>query len=481
MRYFCCLVLVMLLANTAIGELSAEKQKVVSSIDSKRDEYTNISRQIWKWAELAFVEFQSSKLLQDTLKKDGFEVKSEVAGMPTAFVASFGHGKPIIGLLAEFDALPGMSQEVCPEQKPLVEGAAGHGCGHNLLGVGCTAAAIAVKDWLIENGQPGTIRVYGCPAEEHGNGKLYLAQAGLFDDLDAAITWHPMSNNGTNSFQTIAMHHMTFKFHGKSAHAGASPWKGRSALDAVEALDHMANMMREHIPPSARVHHYISSGGKATNVVPDYAEVKYTVRSHKINNLMDISERIRKAAQGAAMGTGTTVECEERKDGPTSLLSKILSEVAYENMKELPRREYTEEQRGFIRKLAPTYKTGKESAVAGLRHGHKVAFGSDVAFVSHCAPTVWINANTWPGREISAHTWRAVVANGCFIGEEGMLYAAKVIATTSIDIYNSPSLTKEARQELIKLRGTDEPYRLKEGDFPKIESLIQNSALSNFN
>lgn len=478
MRYFCCLVLVMLLANTAIGELSAEKQKVVSSIDSKNDEYTNISRQIWEWAELAFVEFQSSKLLQGTLKKEGFEVQSEVAGMPTAFVASFGHGKPIIGLLAEFDALPGMSQEVCPEQKPLVKGAAGHACGHNLLGVGCTAAAIAVKDWLVENNRSGTIRVYGCPAEENGTGKLYMAQAGLFDDLDAALTWHPGSNNSTDTFQTIAIYNMTFKFHGKSSHAGASPWNGRSALDAVEALNHMANMMREHISPGVRMHYYISSGGQATNVVPDYAEVKYGVRSHNINELNDISERICKAAEGAAMGTGTTVEYEKRKGCTTSLLSKSLSQLAHKNMMELPRLKYTEKQRYFIRKLSSRYRADEETRVAGFRHGRRVSFGSDVSIVSHCAPTVWVSTNTWPGRDISAHSWRAVVANGSF-ANEAMLYAAKVIATTSIDIYNSPSLTKEARQELIKLRGTDEPYRLKEGDFPKIESLIQNSTLSN--
>ncbi|MHC4394901.1 MAG: amidohydrolase [Planctomycetota bacterium] len=458
MRHFCCSMLVMLFTNVAIAELSAEKQKVISSIDSKRAVYSAISRQIWKWAELSFVEFKSSELLQDTLKKEGFEVQSEVADMPTAFVASFGRGKPIIGLLAEFDALPGMSQEVCPERKPLVEGAPGHGCGHNLLGVGCTAAAIAVKDWLIENSRRGTIRVYGCPAEERDNGKLYMAQAGLFDNLDAALTWHPGSNNSTDSFQTIAIHNMTFKFHGKSSHAGSSPWNGRSALDAVEALNHMANMMREHISPSARMHYYISSGGQATNVVPDYAEVKYTVRSHNTNELKNIFERIQKAAEGAAMGTGTTVEYTERKGCVTSLLSESLSQLAHKNMMELPRLKFTEEQRDFIRKIT-RYNDGVESAVSRFRHGRRVTFGSDVSFASRCTPTAWISANTWPGRDISAHSWRAVVANGCFIGEEAMLYAAKVIAATAIDIYKNPSIAEKARQELIKRRGTDEPYR----------------------
>ena len=478
MRCLCCLIIIMLFVNVATAELSAEKQKVISSIDSKKSLYSDMAHQIWKWAELAFEEFQSSALLQNALKKEGFKVQSEVAGMPTAFVASFGHGRPIIGLLAEFDALPGMSQDICAEKKPLVEGGSGHGCGHNLLGVGCAAAGIAVKDWLMENGQKGTIRVYGCPAEENGNGKLYMVQAGLFDDLDAAITWHPRSNNSTDSFQTIAMHNMTFKFHGKSSHAGASPWNGRSALDAVEALNHMANMMREHISPRARMHYYISSGGYATNVVPDYAEVKYTVRSHNMKELNDISERIRKAAKGAAMGTGTTVDCEERRGCVTSLFSKSLSQLAHENMKELPPFKFTEKQKAFIRKLSPGYRAGEETRVAGFRHGRGVAFGSDVSLVSRCTPTVWISTNTWPGRGIPAHSWRAVVANGSF-GQEAMFYAAKVMATTSIDIYENPSIAKEARQELIKIRGTDEPYRLKEGSFPKIESLIQNDAKSN--
>lgn len=480
MKHFYCSILIILFINVAIAKLSAEKQKVISSIDSQKDVYSEISLQIWKFAELAFTEYQSSALLQNTLKKEGFEVQSEVAGMPTAFIASFGHGKPIIGLLVEFDALPGMSQDICPEKKPLVEGAPGHGCGHNLLGVGCTVAGIAVKDWLIENNRSGTIRVYGCPAEENGNGKLYMAHAGLFDDLDAAITWHPGTGNGTSSFQTIAIHNMTFKFHGKSAHAGTVPWNGRSALDAVEALNHMANMMREHISPGARMHYYISSGGQATNVVPDYAEVKYAVRSHNTNQLNDISERIRKAAEGAAMGTGTTVECEERIGCTTSLLSESLSRLAHKNMMELPRLKYTEKQRNFIRKLFPRYRAGEESRVNGFRHGRHVAFGSDVAFVSHCTPTVWVATKTWPVG-ISAHSWRAVVANGCLIGQEAMLYAAKVIATTSIDIYKDPSLAQKARQELIKLRGTDEPYRPGEGKYPKIESLIQKSALSNTN
>lgn len=450
--------LLVFLMNSAFSNLSEEKRQTIEALDARRHEYVEISRQVWKWAELSFVEFRSAKLLQDTLRREGFTVEAGLAGIPTAFIASFGQGKPVIGLLAEYDALPGLSQAISTERQELVEGATGHGCGHNLLGTGCVAAGIAIKDWLVKTGKSGTIRVYGCPAEEGGNGKKYMVGDGLFDDVDAAFTWHPANNTGASSIMTIGTYGGLFKFYGIASHASTAPHRGRSALDGVEALNYMVNMMREHIQPGTRIHYIITKGGEATNIVPEYAEVLYTVRDHDLKYLEEVVERIKKAAEGAAMGTGTRVEYTMSLGCVPSILSRTLSELTHRNLRALEPITYNEEEAAFAKELSSRYSPGSESTVSGYSHGGKSPGASDVGFVSHATPTIWINARAWlPG--VDAHTWKAVVCNGHSIGEHAMMQAAKAIAITAIDIYNDPSLAEKARQELIKTRGTDEKYR----------------------
>src|SRR5688500_18686767 len=284
--------------------------RLIAAIDARSTRYADLAKQIWSFAEVGYQEVKSSALLATELETAGFKVTRGVVRIPTAFVAEFGSGKPVIGILGEFDALPGLSQDATPLQKAIIANAAGHGCGHNLFGVGSAAAAIAVKEWMTANRITGTLRFYGTPAEEGGSGKVYMVRDGLFRDVDAVIAWHPGDVNdisGTSSQGNITG---KFRFRGISAHAAASPERGRSALDGVEAMNAMVNMMREHVPQESRIHYVITNGGRAPNVVPDFAEVYYYARHNDMKIVDDVWDRIVKAANGAAMGAGTTVDLE---------------------------------------------------------------------------------------------------------------------------------------------------------------------------
>ena len=283
--------------------------KALQELDNQTNRYGEIATTIWEYAEMGYKEEKSSTLLQKTLSDEGFSVKTGVADIPTAFIAEYGSGSPVIAILGEFDALPGLSQQAIPEKKS-AGGQAGHACGHHLFGTASTAAAIAVKNWMKANSITGTIRFYGCPAEEGGSGKVYMTRAGLFDDVDTVLHWHPSSVNAANPGAALANKSAKFRFYGVSAHAAGAPERGRSALDAVEAMNYMVNMMREHIPQEARIHYVITDGGKAPNVVPDFAEVYYYARHNNRNVVIDIFDRIINAAKGAALGTGTKMDFE---------------------------------------------------------------------------------------------------------------------------------------------------------------------------
>ncbi len=302
------IVLLLILSLPVLAQ-DADKKKVLARIQQQESHYSAIAQKIWNYAEVGYKEKQSSALLQETLKQAGFTIESGVAGIPTAFVASYGQGKPVIGIMAEYDALPGLSQDSIPTKRSL-GAASGHACGHHLFGTGSSAAAIAVKEWLKETGGKGTIKLYGCPAEEGGSGKVYMVREGLFNDSDVMLHWHPSDANSVSTGSSLANKTGKFRFYGLSSHAAASPERGRSALDAVEAMDFMANMMREHVPSSTRIHYVITNGGKAPNIVPDYAEVYYYVRSPQRDIVMDVWNRLEKAAEGAALGTGTRYELE---------------------------------------------------------------------------------------------------------------------------------------------------------------------------
>src|SRR5476651_803864 len=333
---------------------STDRDAMLRGIDAKREKYAGVAKEIWGFAEVGFQELKSSALLQQQLKAAGFNVTAGVAGMPTAFVATFGSGKPVIGIVGEFDALPGLSQEAqTPNHHAIEDNTPGHGCGHNLLGTGSLAAAVAVKEWLAA-GHPGTLHYYGTPAEEGGAGKVYMVREGLFKDVDAVVAWHPGDRNDASPATNLAVINAKFRFHGIAAHAAAAPQRGRSALDAVEAMDYMVNMMREHVPQETRIHYIITRGGAAPNVVPDFAEAYYYARHPNMPILDGIWERMVNAARGAALGTGTTMDLDVTGAVYNVLPNTYLSGVMTTNLEKVGGFTYTPEEVKFAEELRKT-------------------------------------------------------------------------------------------------------------------------------
>lgn len=445
--------------------LSVQAQKkstaILEQLDAKSEQYGQIAQEIWSLAEMGYQEEKSSALLQQTLSDAGFAIKTRVAGIPTAFTAEYGSGSPIIGIMGEYDALPGLSQQAVSEKKSAGK-AAGHACGHHLFGTASTAAAIATKDWLVANKMEGTIRFYGTPAEEGGSGKVFMVREGLFDDVDVALHWHPGAQNAASAGAALANKSAKFRFYGISAHAAASPEMGRSALDGIEAMNMMVNMMREHVPEKARIHYVITDGGKAPNVVPDFAEVYYYARHNTRDVVIEIFDRIVKAAEGAALGTGTTMDY-EMIGGTHELLPNLtLQKLMHDNLTKIGGMDYTNEEKVFADKIAISLgQEGANLTTAKSIQPYKTeakAFGStDVGDVSFTVPTVGMSAATWvPGTP--AHSWQAVAAGGTSIGKKGMMIAAKTLALTAIDLFKDKQLVSDAKKEFVERRGTDFKY-----------------------
>jgi len=376
-------------------------------------------------------------------------------------VAEYGSGSPVIAILAEYDALPGLSQAAVPEKQSAGK-EAGHACGHHLFGTASSAAAIAVKNWLTSNGNSGTIRVYGCPAEEGGGAKVYMVRAGLFDDVDVALHWHPSSQNAASAGAALANKSAKFRFYGISAHAAGAPHMGRSALDGVEAMNAMVNMMREHIPERARIHYVITSGGKAPNVVPNFAEVYYYARHNRRDVVIDIFDRIIKAAEGAALGTGTTMDYEMINGVHEMLPNLTLQKKMHENLSKVGGMTYTAEELAFANTIAQSLgyekaNTNIAATVQPYRTEAKAYGSTDVGDVSFAVPTVGMGAATWvPGTP--AHSWQAVAAGGTSIGHKGMIIAAKTLAMTAVDLLRDPEMVARAQSEFIERRGADFQY-----------------------
>lgn len=467
------------LVLSSVQPLSAQKKAVadknaplktqaITDLQSGYDDYKKIALQIWDYAEVGYKELKSSALLQKTLQDNGFTVQAGVADIPTAFVATYGSGKPVIGILAEFDALPGLAQQATPEKNAIAGKGAGHGCGHHLFGTASAAAGIEIKKLIEQKKFAGTIKVYGCPAEEGGSGKVYMVRAGLFNDVDVVIHWHPGNSNNVTLTSALANKSAKFRFHGLSAHAAASPDKGRSALDGVEALDYMVNMMREHIPQETRIHYVITNGGKAPNVVPDFAEVYYYVRHPKREDVVSIFDRVAKAAEGAAMGTGTTMDYEIIGGTHDLLLNRTLAEAMQKNLEKVGGVTYTPEEIDFAKKLQTSFGytvPGVETvaAVKPLKQENDAGGGStDVGDVSYAVPTVGMSAATWVAGT-PAHSWQAVACGGTEIGTKGMMVAAKTMALTAIDLFTTPALIDSAKTEFIKVKG-DYQYKALLGD-----------------
>ncbi len=438
------------------GNTASVLDGVLRGLDARQSEYANVANQIWSFAELGYEEQQSTALLQSELKGAGFSIKTGVAGLPTAFIASWGSGKPVIAIVGEFDALPGLSQAAVPTRQPVTVGGAGQACGHHLFGTASTAAAIAVKGWLEANHKTGTIRFYGTPAEEGGAGKVYMVRAGLFNDVDAVVTWHPGDRNDASPVSNLANISAKFRFHGISAHAAAAPDKGRSALDAVEAMDNMVNMMREHVPQETRIHYVITQGGKAPNVVPDFAEVYYVARHPDVRVLDGIWDRLLNAAKGAALGTGTTMDMEIIGATYNVLPNDYLSGIQRRNLERVGGVTYTPEERTFAEQIRKTLQEpmlplGSEAQVQPVRTEITYA-SSDMGDVSWAVPTVQLSAATWvPGTP--AHSWQAVAAGGMSIGTKGMMVAAKTMTLTAIELFSDPTHVQKARAEFDARRG----------------------------
>lgn len=434
------------------------KETAINDLQAAYDVYKQVALQIWNYAELGYKEINSSATLQKLLKENGFAVEAGVADIPTAFVATYGSGQPVIGLLAEYDALPGLAQEAVPERKPIAGQKGGHGCGHHLFGTASVAAGIEIKKLIAAKKFSGTIKVYGCPAEEGGSGKVYMVRAGLFNGVDAVIHWHPGSENEVTMTSALANKSAKFRFRGTSAHAAMAPEKGRSALDAVEAMNYMVNMMREHIPQETRIHYVITDGGKAPNVVPDYAEVYYYIRHPKRADVVDIFERVKNAAEGAALGTGTTMEYEIIGGTHDLLLNRTLAEIMQQNMEKIGGFTYTPEEAAFAKKIQATFTyaypdINSTQRIIPLKITADAGGGStDVGDVSYVVPTVGCGTATWaPGTP--AHSWQAVACGGTDIGIKGMMLAAKTMALTAIDLYSNPDIISKATEEFKQAKG----------------------------
>ncbi|HZG12235.1 MAG TPA: M20 family metallopeptidase [Kurthia gibsonii] len=443
-------------------------------IEQNKDTLVDVSNQVWRFAETGFQEKKSAQLLVQTLKNEGFTVEEGVAEIDTAFIGSYGSGKPVIAFLGEFDALSGLSQEGGQvNYAPVEKNGNGHGCGHNLLGTGSLAAALVVRDYLKENELSGTVRYYGCPGEEIGGGKTFMVREGLFDDVDFALTWHPGSRNEIMSMASLACYEVYFKFKGASAHAAGSPHLGRSALDAVELMNVGVNYLREHIIPEARVHYAITNtGGFAPNVVQSEAEVLYFVRAPRVSQTESIYQRVCDVARGAALMTGTEVEIDLASALSNVIPNTVLEETMYAQFEQLGVPTHTEEEQQFAQAIRQTLAeadkkveeevdrrlAGKDLAdvISPYTPASNVFPGStDVGDVSWIVPT----AQCMTACEVlgtTLHTWQIVATGTTSIAHKGMMHAGKVMAATALQLLHNPELVEQAKAELVKRKNGEE-------------------------
>ena len=460
--------LAMVLTSLVLAQpLAAQAVDPAAEVEAQAERTQRVAMQLWDWAELGYLETRSTRLLQDELAAEGFTITPGVAEIPTAFVGEWGNGGPVIAILAEFDALPGISQSGSASRDPMADKHAGHACGHNLFGAGSLTAAIAVKRWLEKTGTPGRIRLYGTPAEEGGSGKVYMTRAGLFDDVDVAIHWHADDENSAAARTSLANRSAKFRFTGISAHAAGAPERGRSALDGVEAMNMMANMMHEHMPQQARMHYVITAGGNAPNVVPDFAEVFYYVRHPDPQGVEEIWTRLENAARGAALGTGTKAEWEVIHGNNPLLVNETLALVMDQKLRSVGGVEYSEEERAWAAEISASLGDAAkplESAAEISGYRRSLGYGStDVGDVSWATPTVGVRTATWvPGT--SSHSWQAVAASGHSIGAKGAQVAAKSMALMAAELFTNEELRVAARAEFDAARGADYEYRSLLGD-----------------
>lgn len=427
------------------------KEAIIRSVDKHQQELISVSDKIWAYAETALKEYKSSKELADYAEAQGFIVKRGVAGMPTAFTAEFGSGKPIIGIMGEYDALPGISQKAQPIKEALVTGAPGQGCGHNLFGAGSIGAAVAIKELIQQGKLKGTIRFYGTPAEESVGGKIYMARDGLFADLDVCLDWHPDTEIAASTQSSQAMVDFIVEFKGKAAHAAADPWNGRSAVDGLEAFTDGVNMLREHVRPSVRMHYAIMAGGDVPNVVPEYAKVWMWVRDSKRNGVEEVFARVKEIAKGAGIIAGVESKVTIQTGDYELLVNRTGAAALQKNLEILGPIIYTPEEIAFAKKIQEVQggeQTGLDGKIQPLKETreHPNGGSTDVGDISWIVPEITLVATTAPANT-AWHGWSVVACGGMSIGHKGMLLAAKSLAMTMVDLFENEQLRIDVRAE----------------------------------
>ena len=433
----------------------AQKALLHESIDTRAEATWDAALQIWEWAEPGYQEVKSSQLLAEELAAAGFSVQRGVAEIPTAFVASFGDQEPVIGILGEYDALPGLSQKALPNRDPAREGGYGQGCGHHLFGAASMSAAIALAEQIKTGQIQGTVRFYGCPAEEGGSAKVFMVRAGLFEECAAVLHWHPSGKNSAGDRGSLARNAVKFRFHGKAAHAAGQPEQGRSALDAVELTNHAAQLLREHTPDRTRIHHVITYGGGAPNVVPDLAEVYYYVRHPDAEVVRELYRRLVLCADAGALATETRLEIDFQGGIMQLLSNSTLAEVALRNLRELNDLRYTAEDALFAARIQQTMATPLPLETVHDVYDETGATGmgsTDVGDVSWVVPTTGFTTACFvPGTP--GHSWQVVACGATPIARRGMQLAARVMAATAWDVFQNPNLRVAAREELAERLG----------------------------
>lgn len=454
------ILLMLLCAHVAWSQskkINPNKESVIQSVDKHQADLITVSDKIWAYEETALKEYKSSKELADYAEAQGFTVKRGVSQMPTAFTAEYGSGKPIIGIMGEYDALPGISQKAQPVKEALHSGAPGHGCGHNLFGAGSLGAAIAIKELIQQGKLKGTIRFYGTPAEESVGGKIYMARDGLFDDLDVCFDWHPDTEINAKTQSSQAMVDFIVEFKGKAAHAAADPWNGRSAVDGLEAFTHGVNLLREHVKPSVRMHYAIVAGGQVPNVVPEYAKVWMWVRDSKRVVVEEVFERVKEIAKGAGMIAGVETKVTVQTGDWEQLVIRSGAAVLQKNLEILGPIKYTSDEIAFAKKIQAEQggeQTGLNGDIRALKETaeHPDGGSTDVGDISWIVPEISLETTTAP-KNTAWHGWSVVACGGMSIGHKGMLFSAKALAMTMVDLFENPQLIKDVRAEFNQRKG----------------------------
>jgi aminobenzoyl-glutamate utilization protein B len=442
----------------AIAQVSeADRASILKGMDTRAPHYNQLSKEIWNYAELGFAETQSAKAIEKELASAGFKIVTDIGGAPTAFTASWGSRKPVVAILGEYDALPGLSQAPVPEREAMLANGPGHGCGHNLLGTASAFAAVIAKDYLEGHKLPGTIRYYGTPAEEGGGGKIFMARAGSFSDVDSILSWHPADRNSAGNTSTLANIMGRFRFKGIASHAAAAPEAGRSALDGLMLMNMAIEFMREHVPSDTRIHYIITKGGDAPNIVPALAESRMVARSPSMTTLIPIWNRILNCAKGAELQTETKSEMELEMSYWNTLPNDTLNRLLYKNLTLVGGYEMSADESKFaetIRKSAVSTRAGASEIGSQARvmpfaeTGLGVA-STDVGDLSWQYPTGGFSAATFvPG--VTPHTWQAAACAGMSVGQKGMLVAAKTLALSAVDLFLDPKITDAAKRDFTR-------------------------------